>query len=84
MGQQTSDKHLYRMRNYWRLGDCYEVAVKSEAQDLPFHQLQDLLKGHVCYQFYIILQMFDMPTDKKKIQNKSACETNGNHRWEPT
>lgn len=27
--------------------------------------------------------MFDMPTDKKKIQNKSACETNGNDRWEP-
>lgn len=72
------------MRNYWRLGGCYEVTVKSEAQDLPFHQLQDLLKGHVCYQFYIILQMFDMPTDKKKIQNKSACETNGNPRWEPT
>ena len=64
----------------WGIAKINKVAVKSEAQDLPFHQLQDLLKGHVCYQFYIILQMFDMPTDKKKIQNKSACETNGNDR----
>lgn len=65
---RISDKHLYRMRGHWRLEDSYEIIVKSEAQGLPCHQLQDLLRGHVWYQFYIILQMFDMPTDKKKYR----------------